>query len=145
MSSPSISNLPPQPLNSKPAAIGPLGGLDEDRAGVAQPDVAERAAHDLDGGVGQQGASGGLGLVADHHQAHALGAGTGQSPGQVGHFLLGDRQGLRSRARRGWESPPTSRGAAPTRRERSGSCLRNLIKNGRRKWPLGDRGSSVTF
>ena len=38
------------------------------------------------------GPSGGLGLVAGHHQPHALAAGAGQGAGQVSHFLLGDRQ-----------------------------------------------------
>jgi hypothetical protein len=88
MSSPSISYLPPQPLNLKPAATPRRWRLDEDRAGVAQPDVAELAADDLDRGVGEQGLGGGLGLVADHHQAHALAARTGQGAGQVGDLLL---------------------------------------------------------
>ena len=46
VSSPGSSYLPPQPLKRKRAAAPAAGALEDDRPGVAQPDVAERLVDD---------------------------------------------------------------------------------------------------
>ena len=52
-------------------------GAEEDRTGVAEPDVAELPRHDLDAGdAAQQGAGGGQGVVLAYHQLDLLAAGT---------------------------------------------------------------------
>ena len=65
--------MPPQPLKRNPEGDHRLVRLQEDGAGVAQPDIAEEAAHDLDAAlVSQKGRSNFERLVAGDNQAHAL-------------------------------------------------------------------------
>ena len=103
--------------------------LDEDRAGVAQPDVAEPAAHDLDAGhAAQQRAGRRLAVGAADQQAHPLAARAGQGAGQGRDLGLGGRRGRPPTAPHGWGSPATWPGAAPIRRERRSSSARALQK-----------------
>ena len=72
MSSPTVassgrSNLPPQPLVLKRSASAPVAAPREDRAGVAQPDVAVARRHEL-GRVAKRGAGRSLGLGAVHQE-----------------------------------------------------------------------------
>jgi hypothetical protein len=118
-----------------------VGGLDEDRAGVAQPDVAKLAADDLDGGVGQPRAGGGLGLVADHHQAHAFAAGTGQGARQGGDLVLGLVEVFTPDLGVAGEAHPHGAVRSPLGGDGRGHGG-NLDRNGRRKWAGTARGSS---
>ena len=69
-SSPGRSYLPPQPLKPKSRARAVAG---DDRAGVAQPDVAERLDHDL-GESAASAARGRAGLGVGGDQDHLLAA-----------------------------------------------------------------------
>ena len=68
--SPSRSYLPPQPLKPKPCAPPLVARADDDRPGVAQPDVAERLDDDV--GERREPARGFRGALVGGDQPHRL-------------------------------------------------------------------------
>ncbi len=72
---------------------GGMAGVEEDRAGVAQPDIAEAPGDDLHAcNVADERAGGRQSVILADHQLHPLGARPGQGADQGGHLGLGVRQ-----------------------------------------------------
>ena len=120
MSSPTVvssgrSNLPPQPLVRNRERHRAALAAGEDRAGIAQPDIAVTRRHDLSR-VAKCGAGGSFGLGACNQEPHPVRR--AERAHQRRHLCGGVSRGRRSTGPDRRARPSRSPFAAPIRRER---------------------------